>query len=916
MEKLEITNQNGMKLSPACGLFNNKSNEMIPLKYFYVGVEIIEDFAKVLLTQEYVNLTDEVISTSFNFPKTSGSIFDSLTIKHDEGPEIVAVLDEKRKLQIRYKESVAKSETAVLAETGSVALTDVVTCKIGNLQPGKHVSVTFGYIEKIKITQNKHYSFVFPQILQPRYISNEELRKLYLSFINGEDPCHTPYLDYIKNYKIALDNESGNFKTPWNIQLNISSKKGLSNIKVVSNSLVEINQNDNKTNAIISLINNEPQYANDDFTIEYDIVDFQSPKFLIAKHPFFIDEHALYLSFNPKYEFLKYNKIDEDDIISNFKGTFYFLLDRSGSMGGGNIRTARNALVYFLKSLPEGSKFNIISFGTDYNLMYDKEVEVNNLNIKETLKKVETIDADMGGTELKAATNYLIERTKDLAGPVRIFYLTDGQITNTKEVLEMISNSQDSSKDIMYYALGIGNGCSEALVDGIAEAGMGRAEYARNNNQITEKVIYLLESSIMKTVSIKLYSDDGYINQFLEYNSSVVIKKLAKTTFNENIELYSLLRFGEISDKIALNLEINFLKGNGENHKHTFAIEAKKEDIICDSFLHKLWFKKQLDNNKIDLQKERSIKYGLLNKYTALYCVIKDEKDTHEDLVKKIEVEEIVKENDLISIIVKTLTGKDIHIEIPRSGTIEQLKCAIQDKEGIPPNQQRLIFKGAQVEDHMSLDDYNVEEGSTLHLVLRLRGGDGEEKEKEKEKPEHQPTGTVNVIYKKTTYMLTFDKNTDYDILTGRILTTLGKSTLKFCDQRAELRKDFTTLPKKVYAYDLDEKIYKNNLPDQLVNLQRADGLWDYNNELRDLLQLNDDTWSSYKESIDSFEKTKNIVIEYKELVLVTVFILALLKREFAENLDSLRMIIKKAENKLKKLLLEHYDGFINVLKY
>jgi hypothetical protein len=398
-----------------------------------------------------------------------------------------------------------------------------------------------------------------------------------------------------------LDKESGNFKTLWNIQLNISSKKGLSNIKVVSSSLVEIKLKDNKTNAIISLINNEPQHANDDFTIEYDIEDFQSPKFLIAKHPIFTDEHALYLSFNPKYEFMKYNKIGEDDIIANFKGMFYFPLDRNGSMTGEKIQTARNPLVYFLKSLPEGSKFNIISFGTKYNLMYNKEVEVDDLTIKETLKNVETLDADIGGTELKEATNYLIERTKDLAGPVRIFCLTDGQITNTKEVLEMISNSQDSSKDIMYYALGIGDGCSEDLVEGIAETGMGRDEYARNNNQITEKVIYLLESSIMKTVSIKLYSDDGYINQFLEYNSSMAIKKLAKTTFNKNIELFSLLEYGKISDKITLNLEINFLKGNGENHKHTFAIETKKEDIICDSFLHELWFKKQLDNNnKID----------------------------------------------------------------------------------------------------------------------------------------------------------------------------------------------------------------------------------------------------------------------------------------------------------------------------
>jgi hypothetical protein len=99
-------------------------------------------------------------------------------------------------------------------------------------------------------------------------------------------------------------------------------------------------------------------------------------------------------------------------------------------------------------------------------------------------------------------------------------------------------------------------------------------------------------------------------------------------------------------------------------------------------------------------------------------------------LVKKIEVEEIVKENDFISILVNTLTGKDLYIEIPISGIVEQLKEIIYDKEGIPPDQQRIVFKGAQLEDPRSFDEYNIEEGNTLHLVLRLRGGGGESERK------------------------------------------------------------------------------------------------------------------------------------------------------------------------------------------
>eukprot|EP01106_Pelomyxa_sp_JSP_P013446 TRINITY_DN401_c0_g1_i4.p1 TRINITY_DN401_c0_g1~~TRINITY_DN401_c0_g1_i4.p1 ORF type:complete len:630 (-),score=139.78 TRINITY_DN401_c0_g1_i4:111-2000(-) len=170
-----------------------------------------------------------------------------------------------------------------------------------------------------------------------------------------------------------------------------------------------------------------------------------------------------------------------------------FLVDRSGSMGGSRISQAKNALQLFLRSLKMGTYFNIVSFGSSFVKLFPRSVVYSDTSFSSAKDHVAEMSANLGGT------NVLAPLTDILSSPCQgnlarqIFFLTDGEVSNTAEVILYTKQHAGSTR---IFSFGISADASPYLVNGVAKASRGKAEFIQSGVRLELKVMTQLRRAL------------------------------------------------------------------------------------------------------------------------------------------------------------------------------------------------------------------------------------------------------------------------------------------------------------------------------------------------------------------------------------------------------------------------------------
>ena len=410
-----------MAASQGYGLVAKGKDSSLPLKSVSVEARVGGFVLGLSSTLTYSNDSSDPVEVLFRFPLEKSHAVVGLTALID-GRKIKADVREKEEARAQYDDAIASGLSAALAEEKSG---DVFSVALGNLPPGKEAQIQLQLVGELSIDAEGGVRFSLPSTLKPRYTP-----------VGSTDPLAP--VSAVEGQQV----ESGSVSAVSWFHMTVEGAEGVAEVTSPTHSITVIPKVD-VDQLEVSL--SKEKALGSDLVILLKMKEPHTPKALVEggveKKGEFMSNPAVMLNFFPNF--------------ANVEAAceFVFVVDRSGSMRGAYIRSARETLVLFLKSLPEGSYFNIVGFGSSYKTLFHETVPYDEQHLEKAIKHAQQMEADLGGTELLTPLQYIFG-VKPRSGYSRqVFVLTDGSVSNTNACIQQMKNNVKNARCVLIVSI-------------------------------------------------------------------------------------------------------------------------------------------------------------------------------------------------------------------------------------------------------------------------------------------------------------------------------------------------------------------------------------------------------------------------------------------------------------------------------
>ena len=565
-----------------------------------INSKVNELYATSIVTQKFSNPTDKPLELKIYIIKNDKLLFSSFNCKIGDNIEVKSKVIKKEKAEIKYTDSISSGNAAIFVSQDPEDENRIII-NMGNIPPKTDIIFISEFLHLIQISQK--YEF-----------------------------------ELFRNLPIFKGNDNIYQNSELKGKININTKNEI--IKIEKNILmkdliiIEEKYNNKNNYEILYKIDKLPEFSwyNNEYIPSskyYFELNINEP--IIYNQESSINENNYII----QYRYKKEKKEKEEDICN--PALFIFLLDQSGSMSGNRIEIASKALELFIQSLPAGSYYQIIGFGSDYKVYDDNPKEYNMTNIKNSLDMIKKLGADLGGTNIAGPLKYIYDSDKiyeKINLPRSIILLTDGEAWDKEKGLNLIE--QNSTKFILN-TIGIGNDFDEDLIKNAAVLGKGNYNFCKdiyNLNNVIASEINNATSSYVTNIQIKTNIDD----------KNIIGKNILPNILRDNsiINLYYIL--DKNIDKININIKYDDKEINKtiENNYEIIPEKLEKGEDLC-----KLIIYNYIKNNNIseDEKLKLALKYQIFMNNTSLFAEVKLSESITEEMKLKILGD---KENNII----------------------------------------------------------------------------------------------------------------------------------------------------------------------------------------------------------------------------------------------------------------------------